>query len=124
MNRLLRLLLGLTALLPMTLLLMLFWPAPSWLPRWAWSYQQIYGAASVGLLVVGFYLWRLWRLETIGAGSKLLWSFRFLLTGFIALPLFWYFFVWQAETYAAYEAEDYDEAIDRIGQLEEEEEED
>lgn len=114
-----RLLLGVAAWLPFLLVAMLLLPRPGWLPRLEWTLRELWGALALVLPIVGYFLFRLWRLETISNRSKTLWTLRIFLTGGFTLPMFWYFFVWKAETYAQYELEDYERDIDLIGTDEE-----
>ncbi len=117
-----RSILGLTSILPFLLVAMLFLPSPSWMPRMQWTLWHLGVALALILPILGYFLVRLWRLETIDTRSKTFWTLRIFLTGGFTLPLFWFFFVWKAETYAAYEVEDFEKELNLMGTEEEEEE--
>ncbi|MEM9986336.1 MAG: hypothetical protein AAF804_14685 [Bacteroidota bacterium] len=110
-----RYLLGLVSLIPLLIFLTAILPWPGQPSQWHLGYQGTYGLGILTLIILIYYWIRVWQVPTIGSGSKLLWSVRFVITGFIALPIFWYFFVLKAETYAEFETEDYAEELDLIG---------
>ena len=55
------------------------------------------------LALILYFTYKLITIETIPIWSKLLWFFRFLITGFIAMPFFWYYFILHEEKYARFE---------------------
>ena len=73
------------------------------------------GIIYLGLLI--YYMIRVLDVETLGTRSKTLWVIRFILVGFISMPIFWYFFVWQKEEYALFldEDEKAEQLIDELG---------
>ncbi len=117
-----RYLLGLLSIIPLLIFLSVLFPWPGKTSQWYLGFQGTYGLGVLTLIILIYYWMRVWRIPTIGAGSKLLWSMRFLLTGFIALPIFWYFFILKAETYAEFETADYEEELELIGKEEDWEE--
>ncbi|MEM6806892.1 MAG: hypothetical protein AAF696_36160 [Bacteroidota bacterium] len=73
------------------------------------------GIIYLGLLI--YYMMKVLDVETLGTRSKTLWVIRFILVGFISMPIFWYFFVWQKEEYALFldEDEKAEQLIDELG---------
>ncbi|MEL6255161.1 MAG: hypothetical protein AAFR87_24340 [Bacteroidota bacterium] len=68
-------------------------------------FPDLYGFRSTTffyLLLLAYYIYRVMGIETIGRRSKTLWIIRFILVGFISLPIFWYFFIWKKEEYALF----------------------
>ncbi|MCB0845259.1 MAG: hypothetical protein KDE26_18545 [Bacteroidetes bacterium] len=62
---------------------------------------NVLAISNVGVLI--YFTYKLITIETIPIWSKLLWFFRFLITGFIAMPFFWYYFILHEEKYARFE---------------------
>lgn len=73
------------------------------------------GFIYLGLLI--YYILTVLDVETLGTRSKTLWVVRFILVGFVSMPIFWYFFVWQKEEYALFldEDEKAEQLIDELG---------
>lgn len=100
MEKTARIIIGLLSLIPL-----IFWAnaiAHYWnLPLFnSGQYFEMLGIANLCLLV--YFLYKLLEIETIGSRSKLLWIIRFLIAGFIAMPIFWYYFILQKEEYALF----------------------
>ena len=73
------------------------------------------------LILVTYYIYRVIRVETIGQRSKTLWIIRFILVGFISMPIFWFFFIWRKEEYALFSEEEKAEQLrDELNSVEEE----
>lgn len=87
-------------------------------------FPSLYGFRSTTLfylLLLAYYIYLLIGVETIGRKSKTLWIIRFILVGFISMPIFWYFFVWRKEEYALFSEEEKAEQLrDELNTVEEE----
>ena len=87
-------------------------------------FPDLYGFRSTSLLyllLLAYYIYRVIGIETIGKRSKSLWIIRFLLVGFISMPIFWYFFIWKKEEYALFSEEEKAEQLrEELNSVEEE----